>query len=190
MYPSNAELFTPQLYHTHTFTPCWIVHPLLHRHTHTHPHTHTLVGLMLISIIISSLPGDNRSRVLNSLLYIYPVSQNSTYALVGIFGGEFPPINMLRLSLSNIRIQGVYTGSKGYLEELFNLWIDKKVTGLFYRLTSQTMCVVGDVWGYLFVFIFYSFNEGSVYFFHALTLIFYTIQRSFLVYLVLRFTQL
>ena len=59
---------------------------------------------------------------------LYILFQNATHALVGIYGGEMPNLPLAKHAMANIRMQGIYTGSKKQLRDLFALWIEHKVS--------------------------------------------------------------
>ena len=55
--------------------------------------------------------------------------------MVGLFGyaRTMPALPLLNITESNIRIQGVKAGSKTQLEELFKLWLEKKVRSVLWQ---------------------------------------------------------
>ena len=53
--------------------------------------------------------------------------------MVGLQNTKFPPVNLQQVIFSNIRIQGVSCGHKHYIDDIFKLLWDKKVSLASYK---------------------------------------------------------
>ena len=54
-------------------------------------------------------------------------SQNATVVIAGLHGGQLPPLELRHIATRNLRIQGIFVGSKNQAHELFVLVAEKQV---------------------------------------------------------------